>query len=1640
MERKQGERKMTRSNHEETMKQMLLEMANRNTGLRNIMRREGLADYDRDFGGAFAFRRPWNELQQFLRLRQPVLLRNINSRMSDEFGVNLISDADRNSEELKGVSGVGGIGVNYEVVVPENDMEEDKEEDEDEEVLIGPPILNPADAPFVNIVAGGNEVSFTPAGLLNQLGLDDMIIRHARNDIAFEITFDVSITTWKYYIEYVIPQNVFNYMRIARAGGDPTLRGYIARHNIGAVAGVPDANRIIQLLPTPAVAPLHGTVIAGRANDVYMLLHPPAGLGNSFVPYLNAARRIHWNQIVKRVVAIQTGPSGPTRHSMLITQGQQRAVNPQTEIRGHVYVLPGTRRIRWTPFVRVNSQSRLPAPPIPNINLDVDWQNFQAGANGTFLCIDSNRNYQNVPLPAGGNLTAVVDSNNSWVRDLPANIAQFMTNLDNGVPVLPFPNMQTDQVNIFNYSSVLRAFLSRLLYATAARTFFTHINDYVHTQDVATNTLSTDCKLDYTVIGMRYVNNLAGIIEQPLNNSNRAVTFNMRKWDKYDTKNMTCGLDVFVRKYNMDQYDVFALLFKEPWPEQENEKEKEESMREYVRKIGVSLQQMYDLCVHKDISFRALDMFYNVDMYHKSKNRNKDMLIVIVHEGHVYAIPNDDPMFQSIRRSTDNKKSTYLQTKKRKTDIEEKKEEKSAPSENKVVIMKQDKLTDLEIADIIEKAGDEKNIDSVEYICEKLQPFRQLLEKCIDNKLLPDHVYCTYRQNDDHLCVVAMNMGTVKITMCPHYELCKQIIGKVQQEDVNGSTITMIMGKLFERLNMPISFVNDDVKDSFNCTHFAYPNEIYVDPTELCVALSDNVCKFDMCGNYLQSLRFSKYDICIFALSDNWKPWNGVYPLNNCFFIVDPVIDLSKPRLRWAPSVFPIKGRCILPRECVETYIEYGVLLQREVTHILVPSSYYPAKEMKSFIDNILKMFDEYEGVFPKNTSKMMINYLIGYFVRMSRYIVGKCIVTFNNAEAATYKVKGYKVSRMFVSKFDDDNEMDAYNKYRMAYVVGDVREESTSGFYKHINHMVKALATKNMFIVCESACRFSISRLCALYTDAFIVENPSNVLLTTTSDRFHHNNRAVKSDETDSRQLKEDMIASLEKSRSISVYKKETTFKPCEFELKQLEWTEVDLALPPEPLCYHDPVGHPHYEMRTALQLEQTRAMARFRNLCVLGPPGSGKSYFIKQLSLMWQPDEVVRVSFTNCAAVNINGMTIDKFGIIDRNTGVVKNDFARYRNKLKVIIVDEISQLDRVCMNALQKAYHCLPGVRWYLFGDFNQIPSLDMCDFKSSLLLHMLSGGMYFTSNYNWRMDHLMCYLSAKYDFNLAEPPKAYSSIRHVRSVCYRHVTRCLENQRQMDQKVSGNGKCLELPQEKWTKYLGTKNKPWRIWKDTPVLCMESHRRNRGNGVGTKPDVPHAMTKGKIMFVDGYKNIKNKDEYIKVKDGDYIERYRFDEFIKYFDIAYCVNVDKIQGLTLEHAITVYEWNIMDSHRRYVVFTRVKNISFIEFNPTYDKSTYGVNLSIYMIRDMHTNDSFIGRTTKMTPYDRYYEILQNKVKNTKLFTKLLQYISNLRTKFTNPDTRLQFTIIKQIQVEKTNTKNTMNTYIKLHKPTLNK
>lgn len=310
-------------------------------------------------------------------------------------------------------------------------------------------------------------------------------------------------------------------------------------------------------------------------------------------------------------------------------------------------------------------------------------------------------------------------------------------------------------------------------------------------------------------------------------------------------------------------------------------------------------------------------------------------------------------------------------------------------------------------------------------------------------------------------------------------------------------------------------------------------------------------------------------------------------------------------------------------------------------------------------------------------------------------------------------------------------------------------------------------------------------------------------------------------------------------------------------------------------------------------------------RTLQIRGMGGVGKSHLIKNI-IATGVFKTITCAYTNMAAENINGTTINKLLGMDITNKISKKQLAKIGNAYDLIVVDEISMVPSSHWTVLYEIYKNT-NCKFLFVGDWKQIPPIEsfVDSFYCYHPLVMKMSGYAFCEllyNSNSRCDKKLHDVVIQDAIDLSQFP---SNTNYNINISYTNKTR----------------------------------------KEVNKKCMERNRGTTFTDIAVKPDDDEDCQNVSVFVgcpvIYRVSNndmgiIKNKRTTITTITADTIitadnQTIKIAEFHKWLNVGYCFTVHKFQGQTINEPFTIWDTKMMDYRLIYTALTRSRKYDFI-------------------------------------------------------------------------------------------------------------
>jgi hypothetical protein len=315
---------------------------------------------------------------------------------------------------------------------------------------------------------------------------------------------------------------------------------------------------------------------------------------------------------------------------------------------------------------------------------------------------------------------------------------------------------------------------------------------------------------------------------------------------------------------------------------------------------------------------------------------------------------------------------------------------------------------------------------------------------------------------------------------------------------------------------------------------------------------------------------------------------------------------------------------------------------------------------------------------------------------------------------------------------------------------------------------------------------------------------------------------------------------------------------------------------------------------------------------MLVSGRAGTGKSYIIgKGIEAKYLPESAeARLAFTNRAARNINGTTINKAMAINKEWRTNAKSLEHLKT-IPIFIVDEISMLSAAYWNMLMVLKKAT-GAIFILLGDHRQCPPIEDGN-EINYFTHPYAKRLV---NYNrceltkpqrydkklW--DWLEDFYEGGYEGSAIEKKKLrIENILYRKNICYSNKTRRKINDLCMEHfKKEKNWVVLELPE----KCKNEKADTAFIYNGLPLMAIANNKDME-------------IINSEEFWVKEYSSSESTMTIYRDEDPDgEVIVVSFKDFHTNFVVNYAATTHKSQGATINKDINIFDWYRMTEDRR--------------------------------------------------------------------------------------------------------------------------
>ena len=319
----------------------------------------------------------------------------------------------------------------------------------------------------------------------------------------------------------------------------------------------------------------------------------------------------------------------------------------------------------------------------------------------------------------------------------------------------------------------------------------------------------------------------------------------------------------------------------------------------------------------------------------------------------------------------------------------------------------------------------------------------------------------------------------------------------------------------------------------------------------------------------------------------------------------------------------------------------------------------------------------------------------------------------------------------------------------------------------------------------------------------------------------------------------------------------------------------------------------------------------------------GTGKTYAALAIEKLWlskfgEAGKVIKLAFTNMAALNFGGKTFHKFMKMDGKSRFNLSWVRSLKDREVIFMCDESSMNGLMIWERLVQLKKALPNSRFLLLGDKRQCQPVEDVAFD------------YFNSEtVKWLASHQRVELLERQRYDL--PLWTFAEDVYERGVCG------------LDQ--SGMPTLDELAKATNISYTNRTrkhinaivNKHLALGQVFPAEAGESQYSQPCLLYVGMPIIAHMnFTSGGVLQCANSERFTiesiDAEKMVAIgRNGEHRMELAVSDFAKYFLPAYCTTTHKLQGATISGPINIFDWPIMTREIQYTACTRAKALSQI-------------------------------------------------------------------------------------------------------------
>lgn len=316
--------------------------------------------------------------------------------------------------------------------------------------------------------------------------------------------------------------------------------------------------------------------------------------------------------------------------------------------------------------------------------------------------------------------------------------------------------------------------------------------------------------------------------------------------------------------------------------------------------------------------------------------------------------------------------------------------------------------------------------------------------------------------------------------------------------------------------------------------------------------------------------------------------------------------------------------------------------------------------------------------------------------------------------------------------------------------------------------------------------------------------------------------------------------------------------------------------------------------------------------SFCLIGSPGTGKSYCLANEILPFIDEKIYLMSFSNKACAELNSKLPDDVNVKCKTICSVLHAIEAYSIKLYdcTIIIDEafaMSYCDLETIYTLWRRFQ----FRCILVGDADQLMGVNEQDGivydRLQMVKEMCPYLVELTEQQRFDTDLGNVLRDIKTDKPVTYKFPLIKDRVFKRNICMLNKTRIAINEKAMNH--FANDDCLVIPYKR--KVSDRSSQPVKLIVGSPVICVDK--------------------KSGCYNMQQFEVEKWDDINITLRDGDECKEFPIAEFHNWFRVAHALTIHMMQGTTIDEDIGIYDCSRFSKRMAYTALSRNKKCSQI-------------------------------------------------------------------------------------------------------------